>query len=143
MSTWQGAEVIVPNGDLVSEAGHRTGRIPTRRRRMEIPVGVAYGTDPVRVIEVLLAAVREVDGITHEPEPNVLFMNYGNSSLDFEVRAWTTDFDNFMSMRSTVMLALSVALKENGIEIPFPQRDLHLKTLPAEMRPRDAEEEES
>jgi small-conductance mechanosensitive channel len=126
--TWQGAEVIVPNADLI--AGQVTNwTLSDRRRRMEIPVGVAYGTDPERVIEVLLAVTKEGDEILAEPAPYVLFLGFGESSLDFEVRAWTDEFDSFQSVRSATVLAISGALRKAAIEIPFPQRDLHLKTI--------------
>jgi potassium efflux system protein len=91
---------------------------------------------------VLTEATQGNEDILKDPEPYVLFMNYGDSSLDFELRAWTSEFDKFLRVRSDVMLALTAALAENGIEIPFPQRDLHVKTLPAQI-PTSKEDETS
>jgi len=130
LRTWQGAEIIVPNAQLVSEEVTNWTHSDARRR-MEIPIGVAYGTSPQRVIDILAAAAKTGSDILPEPEPTVLFMNYGDSALEFEVRAWTANFDNFQQVRSALMVVLSSALAEHGIEIPFPQRDLHIKTLPS------------
>jgi small-conductance mechanosensitive channel len=128
--TWQGAEVIVPNGDLVS--GQVTNWTHSdRRRRMEIPVGVAYGSDPQKVMAVLLEVAKADDRLLADPEPYVLFMGFGESSLDFELRAWTIEFDSFLRVRSGLCTAVEAALRAEGITIPFPQRDLHVKTVAA------------
>jgi potassium-dependent mechanosensitive channel len=126
--TWQGAEVIVPNGNLISqEVVNWT--LSDRQRRIELPVGVAYGTDPERVIALLVEAAKATPTLLKEPEPVALFQGFGDSSLDFELRAWTENAD-FPRVRSDLALAVSRGLREAGIEIPFPQRDLHLRSLP-------------
>ena len=127
--TWQGAEVIVPNANLIAEEVTNWTKTD-RRRRLEIPVGVAYGSNPRAVIEILAQAAAEIDGVLDSPEPYVIFQGFGDSSLDFEVRAWTSDFDHFVRIRSKICIAISDHLAEAGIEIPFPQRDLHLRDLP-------------
>lgn len=129
--TWQGAEVIVPNADLIAQQVTNWTK-SDRRRRMEIPVGVKYGTDPERVLEVLLEAAKGTQRVMTDPAPYAVFQGFGDSSLDFEVRAWTDNFDDFMSVRSAICVAIAAALREAGIEVPFPQRDLHVKTLPSE-----------
>jgi small-conductance mechanosensitive channel len=73
-----------------------------------------------------------VDGILTDPQPVVLFNGFGDSSLDFEVRAWTDQFDRFMSIRSDLCVAIERVLGEADIVIPFPQRDLHVKSVDAE-----------
>ena len=126
--TWQGAEVIVPNANLISnEVTNWT--LSDQQRRLDIPVGVAYGSDVDKVMRLL----KEVGG-THEeildkPEPNALFMGFGESSLDFELRVWTSKFAGYQKVRSEVVVSVEKALKEAGFVIPFPQRDLHLKTV--------------
>jgi small-conductance mechanosensitive channel len=135
--TWQGAEVIVPNGDLVS--GQVTNWTHSdRRRRMEIPVGVAYGSDPKKVMAVLLEVAKVDERLLSDPEPYVLFMGFGESSLDFELRAWTVEFDSFLSVRSGLCVAVESALRAEGITIPFPQRDLHVKTIAAGGAPKES-----
>ncbi len=135
--TWQGAEVIVPNGDLVS--GQVTNWTHSdRRRRMEIPVGVAYGSDPQKVMSVLLEVAKADDRLLTDPEPYVLFMGFGESSLDFELRAWTVEFDSFLRVRSGLCTEVEAALRAEGITIPFPQRDLHVKTVAAAGTPTEA-----
>lgn len=126
--TWQGAEVIVPNADLIAQQVTNWTK-SDRRRRIEIPVGVAYGSDPQLVIETLLGAVRGVEKVLSDPEPVVLFKGFGDSALDFEVRAWTGDFDSSMQTLSAICVRMTSALAEAGLEVPFPQRDLHLKTV--------------
>ncbi|MEE3328196.1 MAG: mechanosensitive ion channel domain-containing protein [Myxococcota bacterium] len=125
--TWQGAEVIIPNADLISEQVTNWTR-SDRRRRVEIKVGVAYGTDPHRVLEILLRVAGEGEGLLEEPRPYILFIGFGESSLDFEVRAWTDEFDRFTRVQSALGIRILAALQEAGIEIPFPQRDLHLRS---------------
>jgi small-conductance mechanosensitive channel len=97
--TWQGAEVIVPNADLISlQVTNWT--LSDRRRRLEIPVGVAYGTDPRRVIDALVDVAKAESRVLEDPEPYVLFLGFGDSSLDFELRAWTVEFDFYQRVRS-------------------------------------------
>ncbi len=127
--TFDGAEVIVPNGNLISsEVVNWT--LSDQKRRVRVEVGVAYGTDPQRVIEVLKTAAREHPEVLRYPEPQVIFLEFGPSSLNFRLMFWTATFDDFFRVRSEMNVAVNEALKEAGITIPFPQRDLHVKGLP-------------
>lgn len=129
--TWRGAEVIVPNATLIS--GNLTNwTLSDRTRRFELPVGVAYGTDPQRVIDLLRDAAASVPGVLARPEPVVLFQGFGDSALDFEVRAWTARFEEWAAIHSQVAVAVNAALKAAGIEMPFPQRDVTLRFPPQE-----------
>jgi small-conductance mechanosensitive channel len=126
--TWQGAEVIVPNGNLISnEVINWT--LSDSLRRLDVPVGVAYGTDPRRVVQLLVDVARKHGEVMPHPEPAALFLGFGESSLDFELRFWTSRLQNFLGLKSEVTLAVHAALQEAGITIPFPQRDLHLKSV--------------
>jgi potassium efflux system protein len=126
--TFDGAEVIVPNGDLIS--GRVTNwTLSDKLRRIQLPVGVAYGSDPKRVVEILLAAAKEHEDVLDEPEPFVQFVGFGESSLDFMLRFWTAKFDEWLRVSSSVAIAVNDALREAGVEIPFPQRDLHLRSV--------------
>jgi small-conductance mechanosensitive channel len=125
--TFDGAEIVIPNSKLVSES-FVNWTLSDRQRRIEIPVGVAYGTDPDRVIELLDRVVRARPEFLAEPPPVVLFERLGESSLDFLVRVWTPDFDTSRRLHSLLLLDIHRALRDAGIEIPFPQRDLHVRS---------------
>ena len=127
--TFDGAEVIVPNGNLISsEVVNWT--LSDQRRRVRVEVGVAYGTDPHRIMEILKTVAVEHGEVLKYPEPSVVFLEFGQSSLNFRLMFWTATFDDFFRIRSEVYVAVSDALQEAGVTIPFPQRDLHLKNLP-------------
>ena len=131
--TFDGAEVIVPNGNLIS-ADVVNWTLSDRLRRIELPVGVAYGTDPNQVLELLRTVTPKQDGVLENPPLQALFGGFGDSSLDFSVRFWTAEFENFRVVASNVNVAIYDALKEAGITIPFPQRDLHLKSVDASVK---------
>jgi small-conductance mechanosensitive channel len=126
--TWEGAEVIVPNGNLISsEVINWT--LSDSQRRVDIPVGVAYGSPTKKVIEILVGVASNHKDVMDNPAPYALFLGFGDSSLDFVLRFWTARFHEFVRVRSQIVLGIEEALKEGGIVIPFPQRDLHLKTV--------------
>jgi potassium efflux system protein len=130
--TYEGAEVIVPNGNIISsEVVNWT--LSDKLRRIEILVGVAYGTDPEKVINILKGIVAEHDSILKNPEPVVLFTEFGDSSLNFSLRFWTADFEEWLNLKSEITVLVNKALKEANIEIPFPQRDLHLRSVDPEI----------
>ena len=125
--TMDGAEVIIPNGQLVAEP-LVNWTLSDRRRRITLPVGAAYGSDPERVIAILLEAARSHPRILGEPAPSAVFMGFGESSCDFQLFAWTDSFDDWVHTRSELAMAVGRALHEAGIEIPFPQREVHLRS---------------
>jgi small-conductance mechanosensitive channel len=125
--TFSGAEVIVPNGSLL--AGELINwTLSDVIRRVEIPVGVAYGTDPKTVLELLVNVAAEHGDVLKSPEPNALFKGFGESSLDFELRIWAAS-DRWWIVQSEVTVAICDALAKANIEIPFPQRDLHVRSV--------------
>jgi len=97
------------------------------RRRMDLPVGVAYGTDPQVVIDILVGVANDHSEVLSDPAPAALFLGFGDSSIDFQLRAWTRT--NYVQVSSDLLVAMNAALAEAGIEIPFPQRDLHLRSV--------------
>jgi small-conductance mechanosensitive channel len=128
--SFEGAEIIVPNGDLISrEVTNWTGT--DELRRAEVIVGVEYGTDPERVIEVLLRVAREQPKALADPEPQAQMIRFGESSLDFRLRCWTPIADS-IDLSSELHVAINRELQAAGITIPFPQRDLHIKGSAAE-----------
>jgi small-conductance mechanosensitive channel len=131
---WDGAEVVVPNGDLVS-ASVTNWTLSDRLRRVELPVGVAYGSEPEAVVKILLETAREQKEVLEQPAPQALFQGFGESSLDFLLRVWIdSDYDRTLAFRSELTLATHRALREARIEIPFPQRTLHLASVSPEAR---------
>jgi small-conductance mechanosensitive channel len=127
--TFDGAEVIVPNSNLISsEVINWT--LSDQRRRVRVEVGVAYGSDPHQVVEILKATAAAHREVLRYPEPFVVFREFGDSSLNFWLLFWTATFEDFFRVRSEMNVAVHDALKEAGITIPFPQRDLHVRTLP-------------
>jgi small-conductance mechanosensitive channel len=126
-TTFEGADVVVPNGMLLSEK-LINWTLSSNTRRVDIAVGVAYGSAPEKVRALLLDVAQRTDRVSRQPAPAVLFTGFGASSLDFSVRAWT-HFDDHPSVRSALGLAIHDALRDAGIEIPFPQQDLHLRSV--------------
>ena len=122
------SELIVPNGQLISEKV-TNWTLSNRQRRVELRVGVAYGTDPTRVIELLTRVAATHPLVAQHPEPQTLMTEFGSDSLNFEVRFWTDDFDQWLKIKSDVAVAINAALVEAKITIPFPQRDLHLQSI--------------
>ncbi len=126
--TFEGADVIIPNADLISkEVTNWT--LSDQARRIDISVGVSYGTDPERVLTILLGIARSHPDAMKEPEPVALFLGFGDSSLNFQLLFWTAQFDRWLRVRSEVTVKINEALREAGIGIPFPQRDLHLRSV--------------
>lgn len=126
--SFEGAEVIVPNGNLISnELINWT--LTDRKRRIEVIVGVAYGTDPEKVLEILRTIAENHKEIKQEPVPLALFSGFGESSLDFRLLFWIERADNRFIIQSTINVEVNRAIKEAGIEIPFPQRDLHIRSV--------------
>lgn len=123
---FDGANIIVPNSDLISaKVVNWTYR--SELRRIQIAVGVKYGTSPKAVIELLGKVARERPDISGSPAPEALFMAFGESSLDFMLRAWTP-VDTYIQVASDLRVSIAEAFESANIEIPFPQRDIHLIT---------------
>ena len=125
--TTDGAEVIIPNGNLISnEVINWT--LSDQRRRIEVTVGVAYGSDVQKVSEILKTILQETDQVIKFPKPLVLFNEFGDSSLNFRLLFWTDIFGNWMLVKSDVLFKINDAFAKENIEIPFPQRDIHMRS---------------
>jgi potassium efflux system protein len=133
LTTFEGADVVVPNGTLLSEK-LVNWTLSDMNRRLDVSVGVAYGSDPKKVLELLMQVATSTPGVATSPEPTVIFVGFGASSLDFMLRAWTSDFGNWVTIRSDMTVRVYEALNAAGIEIPFPQQDLHLRSVSPEAR---------
>jgi small-conductance mechanosensitive channel/predicted CopG family antitoxin len=126
--TFDGAEVIVPNGNLISnEVVNWT--LSDQRRRIEIISGVAYGSDVHKVQDLMKEILAKHPDVIDDPEPLVLFNEMNESSLDFRLLFWTDQISEWIRIRSEVVFMIHDKLYAEGISIPFPQRDLHIKTI--------------
>jgi len=125
IQTGEDAEVIVPNSNLISnEVVNWT--LSSLRRRVDIPIGVAYGTDPEHMLSLLLKVVEAHTGVIRNPKPEAYFLGFGESALNFELRFWTYQ-ENWFQLKSEVAVGLMTALREANIEVPFPQRELRIR----------------
>ena len=128
IETFDEAEVVVPNADLIS--GQVTNwTLANRRVRIVIPIGVAYGSDLALVMKTLLGCAADHSLVLADPEPRVIFSAFGASSLDFELRVWIADFDDRRTVQSDLLLEIDRRFRDLDIEIPFPQRDLHVRSI--------------
>ena len=140
--TVEGAEVIVPNGNLISnELINWT--LSDQKRRVEIQIGVKYGTDPRQVIQILRDIADKHENVLNDPEPLCLFSAHGESSLDFRLLCWIPDADERLRLASDLTVEVNEALQRAGIEIPFPQRDLHVRSVEGKVMDRIAAVDQS
>lgn len=128
IKTWEGAEVIVPNGNLISNK-LINWTFSDHQRRVDITVGVAYGSDVKKVLKLLKDCTKANEDLLIKPEPTVFFKDFGDSALVFELRCWTENFNSWLQIQSSLRVEIEKVLRENGIEIPFPQTDIHIKTV--------------
>ena len=126
IKTFNNVEVIVPNTNLVNnQLINYTHSDPVIR--LDIPIGVSYSSDPFKVKEFLIENLSKLENILKKPEVTVYFTNFGESSLDFQASVWTDNALKKKEIESEVRYAIWKTLKENNIEIPFTQVDVHVK----------------
>lgn len=126
--TIDGAEVIVPNGNLISnEVINWT--LSDSQRRIEVIVGVSYSSSPHQVLKILNRVLKDHPQILQDPEPSVYFQELGDSSLNFRMLFWASSYDEWLKIKSEVITQVFDDLGEAGIEIPFPQRDIHIRSF--------------
>jgi small-conductance mechanosensitive channel len=123
-----GSEVIVPNSQLISEEVINW-TLSDEKRRIDIPIGVAYGTDPNVIFDLLNPVAMKYNEVLKDPAPRTLFQGFGESTLDFELRVWTNITDGWQGLRSEIMTEMYAVLTAAGIEIPFPQRDVNIISI--------------
>jgi len=120
--------IIIPNSDFITQKVINWSH-SDRIVRLQIPIGVAYKSDPEEVRAVLLRVADEHPGVLSAPPPDVVFEEFGDSALEFFLRVWTSKYITLPNvLRSDLNFAIKKALDQAGIEIPFPQRDLHLRS---------------
>ena len=133
--TRDGTEYLIPNEDIITQRVVNWS-YSTNAVRLKIPVGVSYTSDIKLAMRLCLEATAETERVIQDPKPNCLMTGFGDSSVDLEVRLWITDpAHGVANVKSDVLLLIWDKFHEHDIEIPFPQRDLHLKQ-PAEVSVR-------
>lgn len=127
IETFDRCSIIVPNSELISSSVQNwTYKDDTAR--VIVPVGVSYSSDPEAVREVLLQCAQDHPQILRDPEPFVYFADFADSSLNLELRAFIRDANESLLVRNDLRFKIFSALKKAGIEIPFPQRDIHIRS---------------
>jgi small-conductance mechanosensitive channel len=133
--TRDGVEHLIPNENLITE-NVVNWSYSSRNVRLRAPVGVAYNTDLPKALEVCKEAAASLDRVLKDPPPNCLITGFGDSSIDLELRFWVKDPEaGAGNIKSAVYLAVWEAFRENGIEIPFPQREVTITSVPDTMMP--------
>ena len=123
--TWQGAEIIVPNAQLITERV-TNWTLSDRTRRIDLKVGVDYGSAPDKVVEVLVAVARAHPDIMQTPAPQAVFSAFGDSSINFQLRAWTNRFERWPQIQTELAAGIYAALHAAGMSLPFPQREVRV-----------------
>ncbi|MDQ7818861.1 MAG: mechanosensitive ion channel [Melioribacteraceae bacterium] len=123
--------IIVPNSEFISSTVINWSHTD-RTVRFSFPVGVSYKEDPENIKTILLAIAEENPDVLSDPKPAVLFKEYGDSALMFNLSVWTNTYsDKPAVLKSQLYFEIFKKFKETGVEIPFPQRDLYIKEMPS------------
>jgi len=129
VQTFENADVIIPNAELISNQV-TNWTLNTRQVRVSINVGVAYGSNIEKVSKILLQCGKQHKSVVKSPTPQVIFINLGESSLDFELRVWIPDADERIHVKSDIYHDVISKFSEENITIPLPQRELRFHPQP-------------
>lgn len=128
INTNDNISIIIPNADVINKQVINWSH-NDRNVRFGIPVGVAYKEDPALIKKILMEVASEHPGVLKRPAPEVLFVQYGDSSLDFDLKVWTNRYtDRPIVLKSELYYSIFEKFKEHDVEIPYPQRDLHIRS---------------
>jgi potassium efflux system protein len=131
VTTFDGADVIVPNGMLLADKVINWTLNGTRRR-FDLNISTPYAVDPQRTMDLLVAIARSCDGVAATPAPACIMTGLAPGELQFNVRAWTKDFGDWVQVRTELAMKIRNGLAEAGIEVPRPQRELIVRNVPAQ-----------
>lgn len=130
IAMFDGSDVIVPNGDLLSQ--HLVNWThDDQHKRNELIIGVAYGTDLTKAIKLINDSLLDKPGLMKNPAPVILVHEFAQSSVNLRVFFWATEIGEAATLKSSVMASIYQQFSDNGIEIPFPQTDLHIRSMDA------------
>jgi potassium-dependent mechanosensitive channel len=128
LTTPDGADVVVPNGVLLAEK-LTNWTLRGNSRRITVSVVTSYGVDPRKTLELLARLATQVEGIASAPPPVAILTGLTTGALEFSLMAWTKDKTDWVRTRSLLNVSIRDGLAEAGIEVPLPQRDLHLRSI--------------
>jgi small-conductance mechanosensitive channel len=123
VTTFDGADVIVPNGLLIADK-LVNWTLHGTRRRVELAISTPYSADPQRTMALLVELAHSVKGVAASPPPNAIMIGLAPGELQFSIRAWTQDFSDWVQVRTDLAVRIRDGLAEAGIEVPRPQREL-------------------
>lgn len=128
ISTWEGADVVMPNGDLLN--AHLTNwSIGARRKRMTIAISLSYDTDLVLARQVLIEVLNQAEHVMKSPAPSLLYEGFGDSAIGLKVLFWTKEFVESGKIKSELIISITEAFRANKIVMPFPQQDIHIQSM--------------
>ena len=128
--TFDGSDVVVPNSNLTSNQVLNWS-YKSLEGRLRLPIRVAYDSEPILVTETLLSSAYMESRVLHNPPPKVIFKGFGESSLEFELWVWVAQIDEGIFVRSSLNFIIEHNLRQMGLKIPFPQRELWLRNVDA------------
>lgn len=128
VQTFDNAEIVIPNSALITQ-NVTNWTLASKRVRVKVQVGIAYGSNIEKVLQILLSCGDANPIVLTQPEPRALFLQFGESSLDFELRVWIPDINDKLQVLSELNQDIESEFSMNNIEIPFPQRDLHIRSI--------------
>lgn len=128
ITDWDRKELIVPNKEFI------TGQLVNwslsdKILRIIVPVGIAYGSDTELAHKTLMDVARANEHVLSDPPPSALFLGFGESSLNFELRVFIENITHYLSATDTLHMQVDQAFRKAGIEIAFPQRDIHVRSV--------------
>jgi small-conductance mechanosensitive channel len=126
INTYEGAEIIIPNGDLISSQLINWTR-NNSHRRVEVIVGIAYHSDIPAAKNIVTEILNTTQGILQHPQPAVLLHELADSSINLRILFWVEYFDEWTTVKSNIIQTIIQQFRSNQIEIPFPQRDIYIK----------------
>jgi small-conductance mechanosensitive channel len=125
-------EYLIPN-ELLMTSTVENWSFSTRDVRLKVPVGIAYGSDVELAEKLMLQAAQEIDRVHRDPAPSVWLHAFGDSAIQFEIQLWIDDPEAGVgNIRSDVLKRIWVLFKDHGVQLPYPQRDIHVKEWPAQ-----------
>ncbi|MDP1843918.1 MAG: mechanosensitive ion channel, partial [Sediminibacterium sp.] len=129
IAIFDGSEIIVPNSDFITQKLTNWTH-SNNFRRVELLISVAYGSVVEKVTEVILSSLKEQKSVMEEPVPSVLMHEFADSAINFRVLFWTSDYDSWLSLKSETLKSIYSGFDTAGIQIPFPQQDIYIKSIP-------------
>jgi small conductance mechanosensitive channel len=131
MRTWDGRIVIIPNSDVLSNT--ITNFTRAKKRRIDVPVGIAYDSDPEAARRTILGAIQSIPGLLADPMPSVVYDTFGESTLGLTLYFWIDmEKGDYFGAKDSALLKVKAALEQAGVDMPFPTRTVRLQQMPGQ-----------